>query len=107
MPAQFRIGHHELCEPDYRQILRWAEALERPPLAVIQRLLAKPEPRLHIQWNENEFVGERGGGPVIHSKLMGGRLIQLSWNLAALPLERFELSDELQLEKLEIAGHDG
>ena len=36
---RFRIGEHELCEPDYQQILVWAKALELVAETVIERLL--------------------------------------------------------------------
>ena len=38
--ATFRIGDYTWCEPDYRQILLWAEALKMEPLTVIIKLVA-------------------------------------------------------------------
>ena len=37
--ARFRIGDYIWCEPDYRQILLWAETLKMEPLTVIEHLL--------------------------------------------------------------------
>jgi hypothetical protein len=37
--AKFRIGDHEWCEPDYRQILIWAEETGLKPEQVVERLL--------------------------------------------------------------------
>ena len=38
-PTKFRIGDYEWCEPDYRQILIWAEETGLKPEEVIARLL--------------------------------------------------------------------
>ena len=43
LAPRFSIGEHVFCEPDYRQILLWAKALELEPEAVVERLLTEPE----------------------------------------------------------------
>lgn len=39
---RFKIGEHEFCEPDYRQILLWAESLEMGLEMVVERLMKTP-----------------------------------------------------------------
>lgn len=65
--TKFRIGDYEWCEPDYRQILRWAEETGKSPEYVIQRLID------------------------LKSSFEGGRLIQVCWDdsLMLLPKMRF------------------
>ena len=38
--AEFKICDYTWCEPDYRQILLWAEALKIEPATVIKKLIA-------------------------------------------------------------------
>jgi hypothetical protein len=43
--AKFRIADYDWCEPDYRQILIWADALGMKPEQVVQRLTVSPMSR--------------------------------------------------------------
>ena len=38
--ASWRIGNYGFCEPDYRQILLWAKALDLEPVTVVERVFA-------------------------------------------------------------------
>lgn len=81
----FNIGEHQFCEPDYRQILLWAEALELEPLTVIERLLSGPD-----------GDGYRDS----HSQFENGRIIKLRWDMTLLPIEHFEWVDGLVIESI-------
>ena len=79
--AKFRIGQHEWCEPDYRQILIWAEALKLKPEEVIERLL-KGRRRADESWRETRFEN--------------GRLLKIHWDADLLPLNDFQMGDGLR-----------
>jgi Leucine-rich repeat (LRR) protein len=68
---RFRIGEHELCEPDYQQILLWAKALDLEPETVIESLLA-----------DAKFVSKQGSA----TQIVNGRIIKLCWDIELLPL---------------------
>jgi len=54
---QFRIGDYHWCEPDYRQILVWAEALKMKPLTVIEKLIAGEESdEVRIRWGRDRVL---------------------------------------------------
>jgi hypothetical protein len=79
-----KIGEHEWCEPDYRQILLWAEALELEPEEVIGRLTGTAP--LDDSWEPTSF--------------RNGRIVKLNWDLDLLPLGAFEWVDGLEIEYL-------
>ena len=72
---RFRIGEHEFCEPDYRQIRLWAEALELEPEVLIERLLTEPKAD-----NRKKHL----------TRFERGRIIKLGWDVELLPLGVFE-----------------
>lgn len=78
---RIKIGDQELCEPDYRQILRWAESLNLTPDTFLEYLLASPP-------SENEN-GEQWD-QVDNTLISNGRLVKVAWNTDALPLGAFE-----------------
>ena len=80
--TRFKIGEYSWREPDYRQILLWAEALKMEPLTVIEKLVAG---------EESEEVATR-----FHD----GCMLSLSWNLDELPLSEFRGVEGLTVEKL-------
>ena len=87
---RFRIGDHELCEPDYRQILWWAEAMHLSGEEVILRLLRDSEAAL----SELGFAGWSGGSS---SVIEEGRLRHLVWDSRVLPLAEFHWEPGLQI----------
>jgi hypothetical protein len=79
--AKFRIGQYEWCEPDYRQILIWAEALKLEPEEVIQGLL---KGKTHVE---------------------KGRLLKIGWDFELLPLKDFQWGDGLRTTHLVSWSH--
>lgn len=75
--ARFRIGEYEFRGPDYRQILRWAEALNLRP----EQVLATLEASKFHEYSENSYQ-EFG--------VVDGALSSLVWNLTELPVDEFE-----------------
>lgn len=88
--ARFKIGAYEWCEPDYRQLLVWAKALNFEPEEVIYRLLEGKMKGLAqsvaTEWTKTVFAD--------------GRLLRLNWSFDLLPLESFEWVDGLALTHL-------
>ena len=82
--ARFRIGDYTWCEPDYRQLLLWAEALKMEPLTVIEKLL------------KFSFRGERS------SNIADGRMLSLCWDLVELPLSDFRFFGGIAMESLHL-----
>lgn len=89
LTRRFRIGAHELCEPDYQQILLWTKALELEPETVIERLLAdqKGQPRQDLV-----------------TLILNGRIIKLGWDMHLLPLVSFEWVEGLIIESIHLFG---
>ncbi len=83
--AKFRIGDYEWCEPDYRQILVWAQALAIKPEEVTARL--QQGRRL-----SQDFWGET----LFHE----GRLLKINWDFDLLPLQDFEWDEQLSTTHL-------
>ncbi len=86
---KFKIGDYIWCEPDYRQILLWADALKIEPAKLIEKLI----------------TGEKNwllGGTVFHD----GRIQSLSWNLAELPLSNFISVEGLTIRSLYLYGSE-
>ena len=48
--TRFRIGDYTWCEPDYRQILLWAEALKMEPATLIEKLAAGEDVSLNREF---------------------------------------------------------
>ena len=73
--GRFRIGDYLLREPDYRQIRRWAAALEMAPEALLVDLAAcRLEPK---SWEDFESIG---------FALEDGAIVSLAWGFDRLPL---------------------
>ncbi len=82
---RFRIGGHELCEPDCQQIVLWAKALEMDLDSFLERLMALPGDEIR-QKDKTQFVN--------------GRIIKLGWDLGLLPLKSFEWVEGLAIESV-------
>ena len=92
--SQFFIGEQAFCEPDYQQIMLWAEALKLEPEAVLERLLAEPKE----SWQEQH-----------KTQITNGRIIKLGWDISLLPLKDFEWLNGLVIKSLNFFipyGHD-
>ena len=81
----FKIGEHQFCEPDYRQIMLWANALKMEPLTVVERLLSGPG-RADYCDSQSHFKNRR--------------IIKLRWDMKLLPLGHFEWVDGLVIESI-------
>ena len=80
--AKFRIGEYEWCEPDYRQILLWAEETGDLPEAVIERL----------EFSKSSFAD--------------GRLIKILWdNDAGKLIQNMRFIEGLKLKSFFIIPH--
>jgi Leucine-rich repeat (LRR) protein len=82
--ALFKIGEYEWREPDFRQLLMWAEALKMEPATVINKLVARNDARQ------------------APSRFHDGRMLSLTWNLAELPLTNFKCVEGLTIEELRL-----
>lgn len=73
--ARFRVGGYLLREPDYRQILRWSDALGMPPEEVLETLA------------EIRVQSERGGNynPITFG-IEDGAIVSLAWDFRYMPL---------------------
>ena len=85
--ARFRIGEYEWCEPDYRQILLWAESLWLEPEQIIKRLLD----------GERALVPEHFGA---ETRFVAGRLERINWDFDLLPIQGFEWVEGLKTTHL-------
>lgn len=81
----FRIGDFELCEPDYRQVLRWADALEWSPESLLQFL-----------------ANSKSIGPEIALRIENGSIRDLVWDGMRMGLDAFEWEPGLKLQRLSI-----
>lgn len=95
--ARFRIGNHDLREPDYRQILLWAKALELDAEEVIRRL----EDCTLETWRYQD--GERLDVKLT-SRIENGSIVALAWDFDLLPLTVFEWVDGLVIREAGFAG---
>ncbi len=93
----FKIGEYEWCEPDYRQILIWAEDLAMEPEEVI-RLLRDES----ISSPKQEVGADLDNDLIEQTAFREGRLASLRWNLALLPVAVFRWVDGLEIEALTI-----
>jgi hypothetical protein len=89
-----KIGGYEWREPDYRQILLWAEALQMDPATVIDKLVAGEE--------SSAYTSEE-----VMTHFDGGRMVSLSWNWSELPLSDFRFVEGITVEKLWLYGAQG
>lgn len=89
-PVFHRIGDYEFCNPDYRQILIWAEALELTPAAVCAGLAQRSRGSAY----RNEVVFE----------VVNGRIKALVWNFNLFPIKIFDWVENLLIEKITFRG---
>lgn len=90
--ARFRIGNYDLHEPDYRQILLWAKALQLDAEEVIQRLeKGSVETR---RYHGNERSDEK-----LTTRIENGSIVVLAWDFDLLPLTVFEWVDGLAIKE--------
>lgn len=82
---KIRVGSFELCEPDYAQIVHWAERMGHDPASLLTYIMGF-----------RDFEGNM-------SRIVDGALVELVWN-GELPLESFKWEDGLQLTKLTISN---
>lgn len=85
LEKRFRIGEYEWREPDYRQILLWAEALHLQPETVIERLLKESG----TKWKHQ-----------VSTQFKDGRIVTLHWHLDLLRLKAFEWVGGLVIEEI-------
>jgi Leucine-rich repeat (LRR) protein len=91
--ARYRIGEYELREPDYRQILRWAEELEMAPEAVLAVLAeSRVEPESWQDWEPIGFAVEDGA------------IVSLAWDFERLSLVPQVWEPGLVIRTLGFAG---
>ena len=94
IPARFRIGEYLLREPDYRQILLWAEALGMAPEAVL-----------------GEFAGTKlrfgmvgGAFKPMEFAVEDGAIVSLPWESAHLPRDLATWEPGLLIRQLGLRG---
>ena len=91
-----KIGEYEWCEPDYRQIRLWGEALNLVPEEVIRRILSIGSLRYHTEDGEGRMHPQ--------TAFDRGRIRKLNWDLSALPLAAFNWVEGLEIEYLRVTG---
>lgn len=97
-PAKFRIGKYEWCEPDYRQILIWAEETGLMPEEVTTRL-----------FDQQSLCKDRFGQPMTKPYFDGplfldGRLLRVNWDLKLLRCNRIEWVNGLEIIGIRFIG---
>lgn len=106
--TRFRIGDHYLREPDFRQIQRWAEALELEPAEVIRRLEEKGR---RTTYGDSLVPWWRKRGFDTDTRFEDGAIVSLAWNFDLLPLAEFTWEDDLHIqqaifqEKMPVGAH--
>ncbi len=78
--VSFRIGQYEWCEPDYRQILMWAEKTGKRPEAIIQRLVE------------------------MKSSFSEGRLIEVNWDEGSMLIRKMHFITGLRIKLFHLCG---
>ncbi len=90
----FKIGEYEWHEPDYRQILLWADTLKIPPEEVIRRLLNTTS--LSWDWHDDHAEWQP-------TTFCDGRISKLNWDLGILPCSTFQWVEGLKIEYIRFA----
>ncbi len=80
LTKKFQLGKYEWCEPDYRQILIWANELHKSPEVIIQRLVETK------------------------SFFKAGRLIEVHWDDGSFPIQKFIFARGLQIKMFHVLG---
>lgn len=106
--ARFRVGAYEFREPDYRQILRWAEALDRSPESVVEVL--KETQFKVLFWSQvvtmevfssDFFLPEYDPEErTVVFSVIDGYLSSIVWDFAQLPLDHFAWEEGLRIHTL-------
>jgi Leucine-rich repeat (LRR) protein len=86
---KFRVAEYDLCEPDYLQLMAWAEQLKLSPDEVLRRLKSGLKPE--------------GCKTIIEN----GCFIKLHWDPGLLPLSEFQISQKLRLIQLSFTPIEG
>ena len=110
--ARFRIGEYEFRGPDYRQILRWAEALDLEPDGVVEALVEARVDVYPAQWRCEYYDGmvwdyDETSSFVETSVMFScvdGRIQSIVLDFIKLPLEEFDWQDELDLKALALVS---
>jgi hypothetical protein len=108
-PAKFRIGDYEWCEPDYKQILIWAEHTGLKPEEVIARLfdyqslcenLRSGEPRSIPGWEPDEEPFQIFEEPLFAD----GKLLKVNFDLRLLRCNNLLWVNGLEITHLRFVG---
>ena len=89
---KFRIGAFEWCEPDYRQILVWAEALKIEPERIVQSIFDERSLYMEDDGQQRLLFPFWEGLPYAD-----GRLLQINWDFDLLPLCKFDWLEGLRI----------
>ena len=90
-----RIGDYELCEPDYRQVVIWADHLSLEPVQVIKHLFNGSS--LFRTGRQLTLLPEFEG-----TAIEKGRFINLNWDWELLPLKHFKWVQGLEIMRLRL-----
>ena len=82
---KFRIGEIELHEPDYRQLMAWAEQVKLSPREVLRRL------KEGLRWKGRE------------TRIENGKFVKLNWDAGILPVSEFRILFPLEITDLSFA----
>lgn len=91
---RFRIGELLLCEPDYQQILRWAEDTKQTPENVLDALA--------ISTDSHRFPDRRYP---VRFEIINGAIKSLAYDPEYLSIRKFRWVSGLQIETLAIHRH--
>jgi Leucine-rich repeat (LRR) protein len=108
--TRFRLGEYEWCEPDYRQILLWADETKKSPTEIIKRLIEckstiQDGRFIEIHWPDGSmWVKKISFVPCLKIKVFhveGGSYLVANLNMQKNPANK--LSD-FQVSKINLAG---
>jgi Leucine-rich repeat (LRR) protein len=96
--VRFRLGNFEFRDPDYRQILIWAKALELEPEVFIDQL----EHSFEFEYERyesglNKFLGMEEN---VALEVEDGCITHLKWNFKFFPIPLVECVDGLRIKRL-------
>ena len=98
------LGGYELAEPDYRQVLLWAEQLRLVPEDVLERLAkCKFVGRLET-CSATRYLDQDVTHKTLGLEIINGRFKTLVLDSRALPLRAFEWLPGLSIETLVVTG---
>jgi hypothetical protein len=101
--ARYRLGNFEFRDPDYRQILIWAKALELEPEEFVDQLEHSFE---FAAEGCQQVEGHKLKGmshflrikDTVALKVEDGAIVYLKWNLDIFPITHFEWVDRLRIK---------